>query len=299
MPSELSIRSLLRELLGPRVEPPSLGGRGEDEALAAWEARYGAAAPAAERGRGGGLGPVGLLAPRRLVFGLGGLALAVVGACVLPTSYEVPIGLSVEIHASEGERLPTLEIARYVRERSDAAEVEVMMREEIDDDDPAAGADTTMTIRLWDQNLALGEIEPELRELFPGLASAEIVETALEGEFETTWGRRLAHRTFALSLRDAEIEEIRAQVLIDLQAHGAGEGTVVVVIHEDGEHRDVDVQQRHVITLDGDGRPQDGGQGLEWVADPELFRELELPPGQGPDGGGEREVRIEIERIHE
>ena len=286
--SKFSISAVLRELLRPSVAPPAASDASESAAVAAWAARYAKSEAPGSRGRGPG--SLGLLAPRRLAVAFGATLMAVVGACALPTTYEVPVGLSVEIRASEGERLPSMEIARYVRERSDATEVEMMMREQRDDD---GRAETSMQIRLWDQNLALGEIEPELRELFPSLDGAEIVETALEGEFETNWGRRLAHHAFALSLRDAEFEAVREQVLLDLEARGVTEGAVFVIIHDQGDHRQVEIEQHRVLDLDAGELPEE----IEWVVDPEQLRALEL---RGRDGGREGEdvdVRIEIKRL--
>src|SRR5690606_26587710 len=139
-----------------------------------------------------------------IALAVAGTLLAVLGACVLPTAYDIPLGLSLEIRAASGERIPVQELSHYVEARSDATQIDIMMREVVLD---AGSPQMQLSIRLWDQNLALGELEPELRERFPALANAEIIETPLEGEIETIWARRLAHRAFAVSLRDADVEQ--------------------------------------------------------------------------------------------
>ncbi|PRQ02118.1 hypothetical protein ENSA5_25770 [Enhygromyxa salina] len=261
MPSDPSTKELLRELHAPRVDPPPLRPSAEQAAVSAWAARYaqpGGAGAGAKETRGGGVGLLALLVSHRVALAFGALMVAIVGACVLPTSYDIPLGLSVEIRPADGERLPASEIARYVRERSDAAEVDVLVREQVQ----AGGGEpqTLMQIRLWDQGLALGEIEPELREQFPALADAEIVETALEGEIDTIWARRLAHRAFRVSLREADLEEARAQLLADLHSRGFKDEEVVVKVRdlEDGGREievEVEVEDRSLGEGDQAGPP--------------------------------------------
>jgi hypothetical protein len=181
----------------------------------------------------------GMLARHRLAVALSVMLMAIVGACVLPTSYDIPLGTSVEIRVLAGELSSAQEIAKYVQDRSNAAEVDVLMRE-VDGGD---GPQFVMMIRLWDHELALGEIGPELREQFPELEGAEIIETPLEGEIETIWARRLANRAFSLSLREADVEQARAQLILELQSRGFEADEIVVEVRdlEDG-HREVEVQ---------------------------------------------------------
>jgi len=295
---ESSIKQRLRELHAPRVPPPALEAEAEAEAIAAWAARHGAgeSSPAASpAGGGAGAGLLGLLLGHRFALAFGALFIAIVAACVMPTSYEVPLGLSVEIRGVEGQELPAREIAHYVRERSDASEVDVLLREQFHGRDGGA-PQTLMQIRLWDQGLALGELEPELREQFPSLADAEIIETALEGELETIWGRRLAHRAFRVSLREAELEQAREHLLVQLHGRGLADDEVVVKVrdHDDG-HREIEVQiERHDLE-GGEGGQGEGfdsvgfGPGFQWVLDPSAPEQVELPATS--DSGA---VRIQV-----
>jgi hypothetical protein len=254
MRTESSIERELRELHAPRIEPPSPSPADEDAVVAAWARRHAVKTRASD-----------LLAPYRVAAAVTGTLLAVLAACVLPTSYDIPLGLSLEIRAASGERLPVRELSHYVHERSDATEVDVMMRELVLDGGPPQ---MQLSIRLWDQNLALGELEPELREQFPALANAEIIETALEGEIETIWARRLAHRAFAFSLRDADVEQARHALLVELQNHGHEDDQVVVLVRDrhDG-HREIEVQiERHVIG-GGEAPPIEDEPGFRWVRD--------------------------------
>lgn len=269
MPIDSSTTRSLRELHAPRVEPPSPTPEREDAAISAWARRY--AKPRDEELRW-----FGLLPARKAAVAFMG-ALLVAGACVLPTSYDVPLGLAVEIRAASGEKLPVQELSRYVHEISDAAEVDVLMREVVLDAGPPQ---MQLSIRLWDQNLALGELEPELREQFPALENAEIIETPLEGEIETIWARRLAHRAFAISLREADVEDARRALLLDLQRRGhEGDQVVVKVRDREDGHREIEVQvERHVIG-DGPPPPLDGEPGFLWVhGQAGSPVELEAPP---------------------
>lgn len=304
MPSKLSTKRLLRELHAPRVVPPSASARAEAEAVSAWAARHGQkpGAPREGAGQTGGVGLLGLLVGHRVGLAFGALLMAIVGACVLPTSYDIPLGLSVEIRAAQGERLPAQEIARYVRERSDASEVDVLVREQLHEGDGGGHPQTLMQIRLWDQGLALGELEPELRERFPALADAEIIETALEGEIETIWARRLAHRAFRVSLREADLEQAREHLLLELHSRGFEDDEVVVKVrdHDDG-HREIEVQIERRSFDDGEHAEPPGGldldrdgigPGFQWVLDPDAPEQVELR-GRPPPGGGA--VRIHVQ----
>ncbi|KIG14856.1 hypothetical protein DB30_06310 [Enhygromyxa salina] len=253
------IEARLRELHAPRIEPSPAHGEAADareaEALAAWSQRYANARPDAGQraasGRGASLlGVLGVFGRHRLAVALAAMLMAIVGACVLPTSYEIPLGISVEIRVAAGELDSAQEIANYVQARSNAAEVDVLMREVVG---AGSGPQFVMMIRLWDHELALGEIELELREQFPELEGAEIIETPLEGEIETIWARRLANRAFSLSLREVDVEQARAQLLLELQAQGFEDDEVVVEVRdrEDGQ-REVEVQiERRGFQADG------------------------------------------------
>jgi hypothetical protein len=272
MRTESSIERELRELHAPRVELPSSSPANEDAVVAAWARRH----ESTPQPRTFGL--LAALARHRAAVAVASTLLVVVGACVLPTSYDIPLGLSLEIRAASGDRLPVQELSRYVHERSDAAEVDVLMREIVLD---GGQPQMQLSIRLWDQNLALGELEPELREQFPALANAEILETALEGEIETIWARRLAHRAFAISLRDADVEQARQALLVDLQNRGHQDDQVVVMVRDrhDG-HREIEVQiERHTIGA-GHPLPIEDEPGFRWVHDSggAAQVELEAPP---------------------
>ncbi|PRQ10258.1 hypothetical protein [Enhygromyxa salina] len=303
MRSEPSIEARLRELHAPRIEPSpapdqpdqpdqraSADAR-EAEALAAWSQRYATPAREPDPGEHGLLGVFGMLARHRLAVALAVMLVAIVGACVLPTSYEVPLGTSVEIRMLGGELSSAQSIAKYVQARSNASEVDVLMREIAVD---GSGSQFVMMIRLWDHELALGEIEHELREQFPELEHAKIIETPLEGEIETIWARRLANRAFSLSLREVDVEQARAQLLLELQARGFEEDEIVVKVRDraSGE-REVEVQiERRGFQgdADGDSALMDPlGPGFHWVMDPSSPEHVVLPAP--PHGAA---VRVDV-----
>lgn len=272
MRSESSIEQQLRDLHAPHIEPPRPSERSEAEALLAWAERHAAANEPAPMSAWSKLALA--LAGRRLAVAFATVFVLVFGACVLPTSYEIPLGLSIEIRPAAGEQLPIQDIERYVEQRSGATEVQVLLREVVSDGgEPVAG----MWIRLWDQNLALGEIEPELRERFPSLASAEIRETALAGEVETIWGRRFAHRALQLPPREADVEHARRMLLMQLHEQGFEAHEVVVKVRdrEDGR-REVEVQVERSLS---DG-PLPRGAEFQWVTngEPPTRVQLDAPP---------------------
>jgi hypothetical protein len=219
MPSEID--RLLRHIHAPSVEVPTADPEREREAVERWLARHGGSTPA----WGWGLLP-------RFALAFAALLLVIVGACVLPTSYDVPLGLSVEI--TTADELPHTAIVEFVHERGEAGEIEVFVhRRETRGSGQHVEPQTQMVIRMWDQSLAVGEIEQELREAFPEeLQHATIVETPLEGEIETIWGRRIAHRTFHMALRDVDVEQARAHLLVQLEAQGLDAEEVVVEVND-------------------------------------------------------------------
>lgn len=222
MPSEID--RLLRSLLAPKVEVPRADPQLEHDITNRWAARHQAIAR-----REGWFARA--LTPR-LAAAFASLLLVIVGACVLPTRYDVPLGLSVEITVP-GDELPHQAIADFVRERGEASEVEVFVRIHESRGEPASEPRTLMRIHMWDQNLAVGELEHELRDAFPDeLRLATIAETPLEGEVETIWGRRIAHRAFRVALRRADLEQARAQLLAQLKAQGITGEAVSVEVRE-------------------------------------------------------------------
>lgn len=296
MPSESStdlVERELAELHRPRVEPPAPDERLEAELLSSWAARYarphaGVESPRSREGVRAGVwvGVWSALAGHRLALACFALFVVLAGACVLPTSLDVPLGLAVEIRSSSGA-LPAQDIARYVQSRAEAGKVDVIVRELVRDGEP----ESHMQIRLWDQSLALGELEHELRVEFPALADAEIDERALEGEVETIWGRRLAHRAFDLSLRETDVEQARLELLVRLQQQGFDEDEITVKVRDrDDGHREVEVRVEQHRTGTDEGAAIDAlGPEFRWVHDPRGAEAIEVPTGHA-DGP----VRIEL-----
>ncbi|NVB40776.1 hypothetical protein G6O69_23250 [Pseudenhygromyxa sp. WMMC2535] len=259
MPTEHELEAQLREAHTSGVKPPVRSEAGEAAALASWAARYAEGAPREPAPRE----PVGetrrsrprllaMIAAHRFAAGLGLLLSLVAAACVLPTSYEIPLGIAVEIaFDSDMPDAPVDEMAERLRVASSASEVSVFMRR-IADEESGGEAHVEVGVRLWDQQLGVDEVEGVLRESFPEtLAGAEIEVIPLEGEVSTIWARRLAHRAFHVSLREADLEQARAQVLADLerQGFGAAEVSVEVLDHPDGR-REVSVEIERRLELD-------------------------------------------------
>ena len=274
---EIELEAALRELHEPRAELPTSTREAEEAALAAYDARYGSS----EAGRSGAMAWLGwfeLLGAYRFAVAAVVLFMTLAGACVLPTSYEVPLGLSLEIRANASIELPVKDIAQFVQMAGEAEEVDVLVRELVTEGEQQ----TIMQIRLWGQSFERGELELLLRERFPALdaADAQIEEQALEGEIETVWARRLAHQTFELALKETDLEQARAQLLLQLHEQGieAGEVTIEVRDREDG-HREVElrIEQRLEGEPDAAALERLVGPGFEWKFDPNAPERIELP----------------------
>jgi hypothetical protein len=277
MPTDLETQ--LEQLHAPRVEPPAPTQVDEAAAILAWVQRHaqGEVASSLRHPPAQSPGPsrdalrhppaqspgpsrdasLAWFGAHRFAVGFAALFVLVFGACVLPTSYEIPLGLRIDVHAPPGERLPVHELTAFVRERSQAAKIEVVAREVVRDGGPPTAE---LSILLWDQAAALGELEPQLREQFPALANADIHEHALAGELDTIWGRRLAHRALRMPPREVDVEHARAALLIQLHASGLEQDEVVVEVRDlaDG-HREVEVQIERELEL-GE-LPEGGAEG--------------------------------------
>jgi len=109
-PAPLSLKR--RALLG-RIEHEVHQGAREDEVVARWAARYGSPVADADGRSLGWLGWFNRGLGPRLAVAFAAALLVVVGACVLPTSYYISLGLAVEI--TTDAELPHAEIAEFAR----------------------------------------------------------------------------------------------------------------------------------------------------------------------------------------
>ncbi|EDM79674.1 hypothetical protein PPSIR1_16470 [Plesiocystis pacifica SIR-1] len=302
MPSELD--ALLRELHerrpldGEPLEIPQPTPELEAELLGMWSGCFEDRDPA--DGEGGLLalvqGLAWFAASARLALVAGVAVLAVFAACVVPTSYAVDLGLSVELTV-EGEHaeLPAKAMAEFLTEASGAERVDMMVHEVRTERGGVEASSTRLAVRLWGEDLPYGVLEEELRAEFPELlADVEVIERPLEGAVETVWARRLAHRTFHLALSEADVEAAREELLVRLYAQGFDEDEVVVKVRDrpDG-HREIQIGiERNDIDVEGadagraEGNIEEELDELKWLIDPEQ------PPLPVLDGSERRfEVR--------
>lgn len=198
---------------------------------------------------GGGLGP---RSSRRLAFGLClGTALAIAGACQIPSTYALTVGREVHLEVGRSafdERL--LEALVEQLERSgDAREVSVrvLMRAK-----ESEGEDTVdVTLRVWGEDVP-DNVVGRLRSSSPWLEGAVITERELSGPYAGTLGSRLRHELF--HARSGDVEAIRRSILERIAAETGHDAKVDVRV--DAPAGGDRVRVRAVVRVDG-GVPPD------------------------------------------
>lgn len=176
-------------------------------------------------------------------------AIGLVAACVAPTSYEVPLGLGLEVVDFDAELVSPRALADFLQEASGAEEVGVEARIE----DRNGEQTTRLDVRMWGAVLEPEELEAVLVDEFPALEEAASIEVrALEGEVRTTLGRRLLHDVLGEVEREEDVEAARVRLVEELRAQGV-EGEIEVQIRDRADGRreiEVGVEAHAVETAD-------------------------------------------------
>ena len=202
----------------------------EDEVLAAF-ARGQEQAPAVPRRR-----------RRSRWLLIGGLGLAVVGACALPVEYAMSLGRGVEItmdfQAWDG--VDPGELARRLGESVEARHIEVrvtLQKRTVTGPSGEARVEDQMSVQLlvFGTNVDQDAMWEDIQGRFPGLATAEIRDVPLAGTVQGTLGGKLSHRLLDLQIDREGVEAAEQQILAELIARGVEpeDASIDITQHED------------------------------------------------------------------
>lgn len=173
------------------------------------------------------------LHPGRAVLALGLLLLLGIGACSVPSSYEVEVGQQMAVQFSKEFDGPTPEIAALLADVDAQPGVEdVMVNERITENG------TRLDLRIMGREIDAEALIAELSARHPVLADAEIAMLPIEQTVEGPLYERLGHEVFgwefAIEVDGDTPEEIEAQIREQLEAEGFdGEANVDVLMDEE------------------------------------------------------------------
>ncbi len=184
--------------------------------------------------------------PRRRWL-LGGAlgAAALVGACAVPTDYELSVGhrIMLTMDASQVDFDPEA-LAKHLEDNFALDELRVMVAVSKRGPDPDAAAELRVAMDVVGR-ADITEIEASMVETFPVLSEVDIDIEALDGTVHGTLGGMLTERALGLHLDRRSVDETRARILAELAARGL-DGSATVEIEDEetpfGRRREVRVR---------------------------------------------------------
>ncbi len=189
------------------------------------------------------------LHPGRLVLASAFLLLLGLGACSVPSSYDVEVGQAMAIQFSKQIEGSAPELQEMLGHMDGLPGVEgVMVNQRITPDG------TRLDIRLSGTDIDVGQVAAELSERFPLLADAEISTHPIERSVEGPFYERIAHEVFgwefSFEVTGDTPEEIELEILEQFAAEGY-DGDVDVDVTMDEEAGATEIQMELRIE-DGD-----------------------------------------------
>ena len=271
-----ALEEALRELHGHGEDAPA-DLAGEGAALAVYEAKFGASS-SRSAGEAGCSWDGRRWPPQSWLLGV------VVGACNVPASYDVELGVGLAVEFDPADELPYEAIATYAKEELGATDINVAVH--IFEED--AG---TLQMRLWGQDLPPDLVIDRLRADFPELTSLEMEYEILEGKIDTNLGGKLLHQVFDPVIAEEDLELAREQLLVELLAAGV-EGEVDVQVREVDGHREIRVGVTQT--------QESGGSPLleELVGHDEVRTKVKRIEISGGGAEVEEELQMEARRVH-
>lgn len=171
---------------------------------------------------------------------------ALVGACALPASYEVDLGVGLHLDFAAGEEPPVHAMAEFCKSELGAKDITVEMsiskRGEAGAEEAFEGQ---MDLELWGPGLEPGEVVTALEAAFPELEDAPFASERLEGRVRTNLGGKLLHEYFDRVADEEDLELAKSAVLAELRARGV-EGEVDVDVSVDGDRRELRIGVRQI-----------------------------------------------------
>ena len=266
-----ALEEALRELHGHGEDQPA-SVPGERAALAAFAEKFSESSEAARAPASGGWRGWTRVAAAAASFAV------MVGACSLPASYEVDLGVGLRLSFDPEEELPVHAMAQYAKEELGATDINVAVHVLNDD----AG---TLNMRLWGQSLGPDEVVTHLKADFPELESLTIETEVLEGRIDTNLGDKLFHEMFDSAIAEDDLEVARAELLAELLARGI-DGDIDVEMREVEGGREIRVGVTKQI-----GDPDEGISGHEKVR--AKVKHIEMSGGVQEGRVLKREVEID------
>jgi hypothetical protein len=180
----------------------------------------------------------------RWALGTSLLALSCIGACEVPTSYQVEMGKQLEIQMqAEAVAASPAALMQSLQEVDGVDDVSVSVNNDPD------GA--SLLVAAWGHDLDAEALLARLRQSDPALASASVQVRPLEGTVHGKLGDRLGKALFDLEVSGETADDIRAEILAQLAAQGF-QGDAQVDVQTDGDARTITIQ---TTTSDAAGDP--------------------------------------------
>lgn len=177
------------------------------------------------------------------------VAMCVVGACAVPATYDVSMGLTMQLDTPSLDEEEIQEVSKFIRLHGDVDSIDIRLERHLDDD----GEMNRLLLNVWGEHLDAPELAADLQAEYPFLTEAEITAEPLEAAIDTNWGG-LALRRIVPGELSSDKQRAREQILPRLQADGI-EGDVHVEVFDGPEGRSIRVEVRQEEIATGEGGP--------------------------------------------
>jgi hypothetical protein len=194
---------------------------------------------------------------RKPVLVLAAIALLAVAACTVPTETEVAMGQRLTYTLDSQAMLGHVdELVRFVESRPGVDEVGVNVME-------TDGGPLVVDLVVWGKGLEAGRLAGAVAEAFPAVATGSLETEDLSVGVKASLAEKLGHEVFDFEITATGTdEEIRAQILEQLQASGfAGtaavdvntvDGVTTIGVEMSHEGEGVETEDSMVIELQRD-----------------------------------------------
>jgi hypothetical protein len=180
---------------------------------------------------------------RFAVLGLTMLLLGV-GACSTQTTTEVEIGKQVSVSLDGQITTPGGEKSIDINERIQEVMNQLSATDGIEEMDVNIEQDgegnLTLGLMLFGDDIDGEALTAMLHDSFPEMPDAEILVEVLEGTIEESWAERFGREVFHFESDGGSDEEIRAQILQQIQEQGF-EGEAEVIVNTEGGEQTIEI----------------------------------------------------------
>ncbi len=180
---------------------------------------------------------------RFAVFGLAVMLLGIT-ACSTQTTTEVEIGKQVsvsldgEISTPDGDK--SIDINERIQEVMTQLENTAGIEELNVNVEQDGEGNLTLGLMLFGDDIDGEALTAMLRDSFPEMPDAAILIEVMEGTIEESWAERLGREVFHFESDGGSDEEIRAQILQQIQEQGF-EGEAEVIVNTEGGEQTIEI----------------------------------------------------------